>query len=337
MPSCLPADAREDTGLPARSHTGLASAWLPCACLQDAVRFKAYSVDKPGKAAAGSGGRKRAGEAPPTQARSAKAAKLKAASPEAAAAPPAAAMAGTACPAPAGGGAAHGAAQQKEQPPAGSSSLRGTQSPAGAKQLSRGGSFLRQEQQPQQEEEEKEGQLGAVQQVGARSPPKQPSDASGGDHTLHLAPAAAVSVHAVQSPYHRPLAAIAIKQEQPSPQHQQMPEGKLPAAAAAAAGAAAAAVAAAAAGADGDLTPARMSFADTPPSQGRQQEPQGQQQGQQEEVQGSAGLSLRQLPGAEALASDADGVYVAMSRLLTLIGNTGAPRCDWQRSLCARL
>ena len=52
----------------------------PFASLQDAAQFKAFSLEKTGKAAAGSGGWKRAAEAPPTQhARAVKAAKLKAA------------------------------------------------------------------------------------------------------------------------------------------------------------------------------------------------------------------------------------------------------------------
>ena len=229
---------------------------------------------------------------------------------------------------PSGSRAASGAAQRQEQPPAGSSSLRGTESPTGAKQLSRDGSFLRQGQQQQKEAEEQ-------QQPGAGSSPKQPSDVSGGDHTLPLAPTAVVSGQAVQSPYHRSLAAIAIKQEQPSPQHHHQQQQQQQQNGESLAAEAAAAAAAAAAGTDGDLTPARMSFADAPPSQCRQQELHGQQQGQQEEVQRSAGLSLQELPVAEALASDADGVYVAMSRLLTLIGNTGV--CGRRAAACGNV
>jgi hypothetical protein len=178
----------------------------------------------------------------------------------------------------------------------------------------------------QQEQQRPQDHQQEQQHLGAGSPPKQPSDFSGGDHTLHLAPVALVSSDAVQSPYHRPLAAIAIKQEQPSPRHHQQ-EPQQNGQPTSAAAAAAAAATAAAAGADGDLTPACMSFADALPSQRRQQEPPGQQ----EEVQGSAGLSLQELPAAETLASDADGVYVAMSRLLTLIGNTGS----WGRRAAA--
>ena len=124
---------------------------------------------------------------------------------------------------------------------------------------------------------------------------------SGGDHTLPLAPTAVVSGQAVQSPYHRSLAAIAIKQEQPSPQHHHQQQQQQQQNGESLAAEAAAAAAAAAAGTDGARTPARLSCAAAPPS----------------------------------LASDADGVYGAMSRLLTLIGNTGV--CGRRAAACGNV